>query len=222
MKFLVLVSIFVSIIINFNSCTFINQERLDDNQNIGKKVSFQQPIVFIERKIKSIVPIVANIKKEITGLHTKCESELKNQYITSNTIFTISEAYTYSDILNKPKTYYVLLDKNIKYILSEDTLKRLQKPIYEKANMPTELLDKLYLKKEYSNIKIKFYSSINSEKYHQRISISQFEECKAQDIKNKYNYIVATVNFKQLACLYSELWDSTHSEQNPVKFEVVE
>ena len=88
--------------------------------------------------------------------------------------------------------------------------------------MPTKILDKLYLKKEYSDIIIKFYSSIDLEKYHQGINISQFEECKAQDIKDEYSYIVATVNFKQLVCLYSELWDSTHSEQNPVKFELVE
>ena len=222
MKFLVVVSIFISIALTFNSCAFSNQEKLDDNENIGKKISFQQPIVFIERKTKAIVPIIANIKKEITGLHIKYESELKNQYIISNTIFTISEAYTYSDILNKPETYYVLLNKNIKYIISEDTLNRLQKPIYKKANMPTMILDKLYLKKEYSSIEIKFYSSVDLEKYHQGISIFQFEECNAQDIKDKYNYIVATVNFKQLACLYSKLWDSTHSEQNPVKFEVVE
>jgi len=220
MKYFLSVLIFISMSLIFSSCSFIEQEQVDD-ENIGKKVSFQQPIVYIERETNAIVPIIAEIKKEITSLHVKYRSELKNEYIPSNTIFTIVDAYVYSDFLNGPSLYYILSSKNTNYILSEGSLNRLQEPTYPNAKIPTKILDELY-KNEYESIQIKFYSSTDLKIYHQGISVSQFEDCKVQDTKDEYSYIQATVNFKQLACLYSKLWDGIHSEQYPVKFEVIE
>jgi len=220
MKYLSSILIFISMSLTFSSCAFMNQEQVDD-ENIGKEVSFQQPIVYIERQTKAIVPIIAEIKKEITGLHVKYRSELKNEYIPSNTIFTIVDAYVYSDFFNKPTLYYILLNKDTKYILSEGSLNRLQEPTYQNATIPIKILDNLY-KQKYENIQIKFYSSTDLKKYHQGISVSQFEDCKVQEIKDEYSYIQTTVNFRQLACLYSKLWDGMHSEQYPVKFEVIE
>ena len=139
-KNLLLIFVFISIVLLFKwgSTGFMIQEHLEADPNIGKTIHFAQPVSYIERETPAIVPIVAKIKKEITGLHLKYESEKKNAYLPSDTDFIVTDAYAYRDILNKRSIYYVLSGLGVNYILSEDALNRLQKPIYNNAKVPSQ------------------------------------------------------------------------------------
>ena len=219
----VLPSIIIFILIAFfisrcNSWSVV-QEHLDNDPRTGKKIQFAQPISYIERKTSSIVPIVAKVKKEISGLHIKYDSERVNKYIPSSTIFTIEDIYAYSDFMNSITFYYVLSNKKVKYILSEDTLNRLQKPIYKNAQMPAKILDRLYNSKLRATIK--FYVPEKKGRYYDVLSINKFEECDIRDAVNNDGNITASVNFTQLSCLYSKLWDNIQSETYPVKYEIL-
>jgi hypothetical protein len=215
--------IFILIALFFKWCStgFIIQEHLNKNSNIGKKIQFAQPISYIERETSAIVPIVARIKKEIESLHIKYDSEQVNKYIQNSTIFTIEDAYAYKDFLNSRTIYYILSNQKVKYILSEGTLSYLQKPIYKNAQMPIKILDKLYKNKLYATANIRFYSSEKNGRYYDVLSISKFEECNINDATNNKGDITASVNFTQLSCLYSKLWDSRHSKTYPVKYEIL-
>ncbi len=214
---LILIAFFIN---RCNSWSFV-QEHLDNDPRTGKKIQFAQPISYIERKTSSIVPIVAKVKKEISGLHIKYDSERVNKYIPSSTIFTIEDIYAYSDFMNSITFYYVLSNQKVKYILSEDTLNRLQKPIYKNAQMPAKILDKLYKNKSKLRATIKFYVSEKKGRYYDVLSINKFEECDIHNAINNDGNITASVNFTQLSCLYSKLWDNIQSETYPVKYEIL-
>jgi hypothetical protein len=78
----------------------------------------------------------------------------KNEYLPSSTTFIIANTYTYKDFLNKESVYYILSSRGVKYILGEDTLNSLQKPIYKNAKVPMKTLDELYKRKLYGMIYI--------------------------------------------------------------------
>jgi hypothetical protein len=198
------------------------QKELKEHPSIGKTIHFAQPISYIERETPAIVPIVAKIKKEITGLHIKYDSEKKNEYLPSSTTFVIENVYTYKDLLNEENVYYILSSQDVKYILDEESLNRLQKPIYNNAKTPMKILDKLYKGKPYDTSKIRFYLSEKKGRYFDVFSTAPFKECNVQNIITNKTGIIAIVNFNQLSCLYTKLWDNIHSASYPVKYEVIE
>ncbi|MEJ2497652.1 MAG: hypothetical protein P8Y43_09335 [Sulfurovaceae bacterium] len=195
-----------------------SQKCIIDDPKIGKKINFVQPICFIVRKQPSIVPIVAKIEKELSHLHSKLGSEAFNQYIPSTTSFTITNVCSYEDVINYKNYIYVLSDeKNIKYTIGEDTYKRLLKPAYETIEVPLVVLDDLFKNNNFA--KMRFYSTKG---YRSKLTKEYFSNCGVQDFsKVKWGKdVTATVNFKQLKCLYDYFWNDFHSERLPIAFEI--
>ena len=217
-----MIFIFIALFLKWCSTGFILQKQLDEHPSIGKTIHFSQPISYVERKTQAIAPIVAKIKKEITGLHIKYDSELKNEYIPSSTTFIIEDVYSYRDLLNQQSIYYILSSQDVKYILEEDSLNWLQEPIYNNAEVPMKILDKLYNSKQHATSKIRFYLSEKKGSYFDVFSTIPFKECNIQNIITNKTGIIATVNFNQLSCLYSKLWDNIHSASYPIQYEVIE
>lgn len=215
-----LIILIVLVFFKWCSTGFMYQEHLDDHPDIGKKIQFNQPISYIERENPAIVPIVAKIKKELGGHHKKYDSEKKNEYLSIKTIFTIEDVYAYRDIINNRSILYILTHDDVKYIVNEDSFNRLQKSVYENADVPIEVLENLY-KDKTSTSRIRFYIFNKTGRYYDVFNIEQFEKCNIQNITSDDKGITATVNFNELSCLYFNLWDNIHSESYPVKYELL-
>ncbi len=115
----------------FQEIIHVSHYRVANHPKIGQKVSFAQPIVYIVRETPSIVPIVEEIGREIERLHPKRDDETVNGYIPVKTVFTVVDVYYYKNAFNPPAYYYILSDGGELYILSEDSLEYLQKPVNE-------------------------------------------------------------------------------------------
>jgi len=173
-------------------------------------------MVYIIRTIPAIVPIVAEIEKELTGLHTKLDSEKVNQYIPLKTVFTIVDAYFYEDIFNGKSLYVVLEAQGEKYILEDDSYKRYQQPIYEGAVAPTKLFDELY--ESGDSVKLHFFELNQTNR---NLNPYTFQNCNTTAIKSPKGGYIAAVNFKQLQCLYEPFWDDLLSDKQPIAFKVL-
>jgi len=202
------------------SAGFPLQTQLKKHPYIGKKVYFHQPVSYIERVYPSIVPIVAKTKKEIVQLHEKLDSEKINQYIPSSTVFTISDAYEYKDLLNSKTIYFILSAHNEQYILSQNTLINLQKEIYENAQVPLITLDQLYKDRQLTAT-IRFYLKKLDGRYYDLFNKETFKKCGISKTISHNNEIITTVDFNQLACLYSHLWNNLHSAKYPINYEII-
>ncbi len=197
-----------------------NQLKITGHHKIGEKVKFSQPYGYIVRKVDAIVPIVAQIKKELSGIHPKLDSELKNEYIPSNTKLTIVEVYSYSDVINSPSIFYVLADANDnRYVVSEFSFDRLSKPVYVDAIAPFKIFDDLYLDKK--SIRMSFFTLKSS---NTKLSESTMSNCNIEVFTiNKWaNEAVAKVNFDQLSCLYKHFWDDFNSKRHPIAFKIID
>jgi len=136
-----------------------------------------------------------------------------------NKILTVTEVYSYSNIMSSPREYFVLTDGNgIKYIISQFSLDRLTKPIYLNVVAPLEIFDELYF--EEKSINIKFFA-VNAR--NDKLKESVFLDCNVEMFTiNKWEVeAVAKVDFKQLSCLYQYFWADFHSERHPVSFEIL-
>lgn len=193
-----------------------SHNRIENYSEVGKKVSFSQPLVYIVRETPAIVPIVAQIEKELSGLHTKLDSEKVNQYIPLKTVFTIVDAYLYEDAFNGKSIYLILEAQGEKYILKDETLKRYQQPIYKGAIAPTKIFDRLYESGE--SIKLHFFELNQTNRHFNKYT---FANCKTQASKTPKGGFVASVNFEQLRCLYEPFWDDWLSDKQPIAFEIV-
>jgi len=198
------------------------QYPLNAHRDIGKEIIFSQPIGYsVRNSPKAIVPIVNKIENELGSPHIMdIYYEKTNQYILSKTIFKIIAIYAYADIMNKKELYYVLADKTgKKYIIGEYFFRDLMKPIYLNSKVPSEVLDELYSKKHF--IKMKFYTIKEN---NSRLTSSYFNKCNIKDFsENKWQAeVVATIDFKNLVCLYSYFWDDFNSEAYPISFEVLD
>ena len=198
----------------------IKQLNISNHDKIGEKVKFAQPYVYIIRNVDSIVPTVAQIKNELVGIHPKLKSELKNIYMPSNKVLTITEVFNCSDIINQPRYYYILTDKNTtKYTISKASFERLINPIYLNAVAPLEVFDKLYLSGK--SISIEFLALKDK---NDKLNANIFKHCNVEIFSiNKWGKkAVGTVDFEQLSCLYQFFWDDFHSERLPISFQVIE
>ena len=83
-------------------------------------------------------------------------------------------------------------------------------------------LDRLYKNKQSGTSKIRFHVSKEKGRYFDIFSETPFTECHAQNMITDKNGIIATVNFSQLSCLYSKLWNGIHSKHYPVNYEIIE
>ena len=196
------------------------QEQIADYPKIGQRVRFEQPIGYIVRRVPSIVPIVAEIKNELGSIHPKLDSEAINEYIPADTNFTITDVYTYKDIVNPQTYYYVLSDqKNVRYTVDEKFLKLLNKPVYPDAKAPVSLFDDLYNSK--TSMQMKFIAMTAKSP---RLIPEYFSKCAVQDFSVlKWEHeAIATVDFNQLVCLYQYFWNDFNSKTFPISFEILE
>ncbi len=220
---IVLIVILIILYYGFNITPISYQYRLSNHKNIGKEITFSQPIGFTIRNNPAIVPIVDEIQNELGSLHPyNSDYDKVNQYLAYNTIFTITAIYAYADIINSKKLYYILSDKKgQKYIIGEWYFNILQKPVYPNAKVPIAALDELYFEKK--NIKMKFIALNEHNRY---LKSEYFDRCKVNGFTIKYMkrkaIATATVDFSKLVCLYDYFWRDSHSEINPISFEVIE
>lgn len=198
------------------------QKHFKNHEKIGQKLHFSQPIVYIVRKNPSTVPIVDAIQKELEGLHSVgLYDEKINQYISSKTVFTITDVYAYATPLSEKTFWYVLSDeKGIKYIAYEGYLKWLTEPSYPNAQVPLDFIDELYLSK--NTMKIKFLALNEHNEY---LTQNYFKKCKVKDFifsfADKKAIVIATVDFTQMVCLYDDFWRGAQSWRNPISYEII-
>lgn len=216
-SYIISTAYFINQLIKYGKGT---QQHILEHPKIGQKVNFLQPISYSQRQQAAIVPIVAKIRNELIWIHVKRDSQIVNQYVPNNTDFTITDVYTYKDIINQQRYYYILSDEQkMKYILSEKMFKTLMKPIYQNAQAPVKIFDELYITKK--SIKMRFFAI---KERNPRLQRGFFDECNVQEfsIKQWEQEATATVNFNQLVCLYGYFWDDFHSERLPMSFEVLQ
>lgn len=217
---LFIVAVLLVIYYVFDITPISYQYRLSEHRDLGKEVTFSQPIGYIVRKHPAIVPVIAKIQNELGPVHPKglYDDEKINQYIPLNTTFTTTDIYAYADIMNKQTLYYVLSDNTgKKYVIGEYFYKKLRQPVYSNAKVPTETIDKLYFGKH--SIRMNFYTI---EKRNPRLTEEYFHVCKVKDfsIKSWEREATATVDFTNLVCLYNYFWNDFNSEMYPIVFEI--
>ncbi|WP_345984490.1 hypothetical protein WCX49_07570 [Sulfurimonas sp. HSL-1656] len=196
------------------------QEHISDYPKVGQRIRFKQPIGYTVRKFRSNVPIVNEIKNELFIVHPKRGSDALNEYILSDTDFTITDVYTYKDIANPQTYFYVLTDQNnVRYIIQEKHFEWLLKPVYADAKAPVSLFDDLYRNKTSVHMKFTAMKEKNP-----RLIPEYFSKCEVQDfsILKWEQEALATVDFNQLVCLYQYFWNDFNSKAFPISFEVLE
>ena len=125
-------SIFFSLLFFFilyqyiNSFSNVDIGHFPNHKSIGTKIIFKQPMCYTIRKHDSIVPFVARIEKELSKAHTKHDSEKVNIPLPDDAIYIISDVYSYSDVMNRFRLYFVLKYNDIDYILDEESLENYQ------------------------------------------------------------------------------------------------
>ena len=203
-------------IINGGSGT---QNHINEHSKIGQKVKFSQPIGYIVRHVPSIVPIVAETKNELGSIHPKLDSEAINEYIPSDTNFTIVDVFTYRDIVN-PQTYFFVLSdqQHVHYTVKESTYESLVEPIFQGARAPVDIFDNLYRRKNSVNVRFAAMKRKSP-----RLIPEYFSKCNVQNftLLKWEQEATATINFNQLVCLYQYFWRDFNSETFPISFEVL-